>query len=383
MKFLHTSDLHLGKRLHEMPLIDDQRHILSEICRIAEENNCDAVVAAGDIYDKSAPSAEAVALFDRFVTELHEKGIALIANYGNHDSADRVGFASALLSKNGVFLSPRFDGKVEKAIFRDEYGEVRVHLLPFLKPVTVTATCPDGDFDSWDGALGYAIGLAEADFSQRNVIVCHQFVTGGERSESEEVNVGGADNVSASLFDGFDYVALGHLHKPQRIACDTVRYSGSPLKYSLDEHNSEKSVVIVTLSEKGRCDTETVPLVPLHDVRRLCGTYEELTLRRNYEGTETEDYFHVVLLDEDYIPDALYRLRTIYPNIMKLEYANIRSAHNADMDEVSDALAGEEEMTPSEMFEALYRVQNNAPMSESERSLSERIFERLNREDGV
>lgn len=381
MVFLHTSDLHLGKRLHEMPLIAEQRHILGELCRIADENGCDAIVAAGDLYDKSAPSAEAVALFDWFVTELSRLGITLIANYGNHDSADRVGYASALLRQSGVHLSPRFDGRVETAVLRDEFGNVVFHLLPFLKPAVVSAAFGGAEFSSYDDAIGHVLRESAPDFGARNVLVCHQYAAGGERSESEEVSVGGLDAVSASLFDGYDYCALGHLHKAQRIGRDTVRYSGSPLKYSLDEYNSEKSAVLVRLFEKGRCEVETVPLRPLHDVRRIEGTYDELTLRKNYEGTAVEDFLHVVLTDSDYIPDALFRLRTVYPNILKLEYSNVRTAYNAGLDELSRA--AEEELTPLQMFEALYMAQNNEPLSERGLALARKFFERSGEEDGI
>jgi exonuclease SbcD len=382
MIFLHTSDLHLGKRLHENSLIADQRHILDEICRIAEENHCDAVVAAGDIYDKSTPSAEAVALFDRFVTELNRRGILLIANYGNHDSPDRVGYASSLLSKNGVHLSPRFDGTVEKAVFRDEFGEVTFHLLPFLKPITVSAALGSMEFDSYDHAISHVLAESNPDFTKRNVLVCHQFAAGGVRSESEEVSVGGLDCISASLFDGYDYCALGHLHKPQSIGRETVRYSGSPLKYSIDECGSEKSAVLVHLSEKGRCETELIPLRPLRDVRQIKGTYDELILRKNYEGTATEDYLHVVLTDETYVPDALFLLRTVYPNILKLEYSNASMAVRSGLDELSSAAEAAGELTPPELFGAFYEAQNNQPLSEQGLSLVREIFEKIG-EQGV
>ena len=380
MIFLHTSDLHLGKRLHEVSLLADQRHILSEICRIAAENRCDAVVAAGDIYDKSTPSAEAVALFDRFATELHDRGIALIANYGNHDSADRVGYASALLNRSGVHLSPRYDGTVSRAVLCDRHGPVNFYLLPFLRPAVVSAAAEGTEFSSYDEAVKYAVDAIGADFGERNVILSHQYVTGGERSESEDVPVGGLDNISAGIFDGFDYCALGHLHKPQHIGRETMRYSGSPLKYSLDEYGSEKSAVLVRMEEKGQCEVNLIPLKPLRDVRRLKGSYEALTLRRNYEGTAVEDYLHVILIDDDYVPDALRKLRVIYPNILKLEYANVRTSHDADGEELAEASlsAG---MTPLDLFGELYRVQNNAPLGESGTRIAEAILEKAGEED--
>lgn len=375
MIFLHTSDLHIGKRLHEVSLLTEQRYILSEICRIAEENHCDAVVVAGDIYDKSAPSAEAVSLFDWFVTELYRRGIALIADYGNHDSADRVAYASSLLNKSGIYLSPRFDGTVTKVVLPDPYGEVTFHLLPFLKPITVSAAYDGTEFSSYDDAVQYVVEQCTdyTDCSARNVMICHQYVTGGERSESEEVPVGGLDNISAGIFQCFDYCALGHLHKPQRIGRDTMRYSGSPLKYSLDEYSNEKSVVLVTLKEKGDCSIRLIPLKPLHDVRQIKGTYAELTLRQNYQGTRIDDFLHVILTDEDYVPDALFKLRTIYPNILKLEYANVRTSYHADLTDLS-GMSGDVQLTPMEMFAELYRIQNNAPLGETGVEFAKNLF---------
>jgi len=398
MIFLHTSDLHLGKRLHEASLAEEQRYILGEIRRIAKEKNCTAVVIAGDIYDKSTPSAEAVALFDWFVTSLYNDSIAVIANYGNHDSPDRTAYGSEILSKSGIHISPKFDGNIARAVFSDEFGSVVFHLLPFIKPVSVEAAYSDcfsseaissesddletdvsEDISSYDKAVRYVVeterNRGNIDPCARNVIVCHQYITGGERSESENVPVGGLDNISADIFDLFDYCALGHLHKPQRILRDTMRYSGSPLKYSLDEYNNEKSVAIVNLRQKGDVAVECVPLRPLHDIRRIKGAYDELTLRENYENTATDDFIHVILTDDGYIPDALAKLRTIYPNILKLEYDNIRTSYTVSQAELS--AAADIRLTPMEMFSELYRLQNNTPLEDSVSELTSLIFDKL------
>lgn len=374
MNFLHTADLHLGKRLREVSLLDEQAYILSVLVRLAEENHCAAVLLSGDLYDKSAPSAEAVALFDQFVTELNQKSIAVLACAGNHDSADRVAYGSALLSKANVYVSPRFDGQTTRTVLYDDFGPVNFYLLPFLKPAVIAAVCPDAPQDSYDAALQYVISRCGADFGERNVILSHQYVTGGERSPSEDVPVGGVDSVSASLFDRFDYCALGHLHKPQSILRETVRYAGSPLKYSLDEWDSEKSAVLVSLREKGDCSVRLLPLLPKHNVRQIVGSYLHLTDRETYQNEKRDDFLSAVLTDEMPIPDALSKLRILYPNLLRLSYRNTQTSRRADGEELSEAVP--DALTPLELFSALYEAQNNEPLSEAAATLAAEIWER-------
>ena len=376
MKLIHLSDLHLGKRVNEFSMLEDQRHILLEILGIVEKEKPDGVIIAGDVYDKSVPSAEAVALLDEFLVRLSGLGPEVYMISGNHDSAERIAFGGRLMTGSGIHLSPVFDGKITPVTARDAEGEVRIWLLPFVKPVDVRRAYPEEEIADYTGALRAVIRRMEIDPAVRNVLVAHQFVTGAARSDSEDVSVGGMDNVDSSVFDGFDYVALGHIHGPQHVGRETVRYCGTPLKYSFSEKDHVKSVTVVTLGKKGETEIRTVPLRPRLDMREIRGTYNELTLRANWEGTEVTDYLHVVLTDEEDVPDALARLRTIYPNIMKLDYDNRRTRASAEV-------AAAEEMEKKsgiELFDEFYAAQNGQPMGEEQRAFAAELLERLKEE---
>lgn len=378
MKFFHLSDLHLGRRMYEFSLIDDQRFILEEIVSLAEKECPDAVVIAGDIYDRAVPSAEAVELFDSFLTELAGRHIPVLAISGNHDSPERIAFGAGLMSPSGVHLSPVYNGRVEPVTLSDAYGEVRFYLLPFIKPANVRRFYPDAVIESYTDALRCAVEHMNVDPSARNVLVTHQFVTGGIRSDSEDVTVGGTDNVDAAVFDGFDYVALGHLHGAQKIGRETLRYSGTPLKYSFAEKDQIKSITVVKLGAKGNVSVSSLPLTPRRDMREIRGTYAELTLRDNYAGTNTEDYIHAILTDENDLPNALARLRSIYPNLMKLDYDNLRTRTSA-------VIAAQERcrtMTEAELFAELYEKQNGQKMNAEQGAYADAVFAEL-REGGT
>lgn len=378
MKFFHLSDLHLGRRMYEFSLIDDQKFILEELLCLAAEEHPDAVVIAGDIYDRAVPSAEAVELFDSFLTELAGRRIPVLAIAGNHDSPERIAFGADLMTPSGVFLSPVYNGYVEPVSLSDAFGAVNFYLLPFIKPANVRRFYPEEAIESYTDALRCAVEHMNVDPSARNVLVTHQFVTGGIRSDSEDVTVGGTDNVDAAVFDGFDYVALGHLHGAQRIGRETLRYSGTPLKYSFVEKDQIKSITVVKLGAKGNVSVSALPLTPRRDMREIRGTYIELTLRDSYAGTDTEDYIHAVLTDENDIPNAFARLRSIYPNLMKLDYDNLRTRSSA-------VIAAEERhrtMTGAELFAELYEKQNGQKMSDEQNAYSESVFAVL-REEGT
>lgn len=378
MKFFHLSDLHLGRRMYEFSLIDDQKFILEELLCLAAEEHPDAVVIAGDIYDRAVPSAEAVELFDRFLCALAKRRIPVLAISGNHDSPERIAFGADLMTPSGVFLSPVYNGYVEPVLLSDSFGAVNFYLLPFIKPANVRRFYPEEAIESYTDALRCAVEHMNVDPSARNVLVTHQFVTGGIRSDSEDVTVGGTDNVDAAVFDGFDYVALGHLHGAQRIGRETLRYSGTPLKYSFAEKDQIKSITVVKLGAKGNVSVSSLPLTPRRDMREIRGTYIELTLRDSYAGTDTEDYIHAVLTDENDIPNALARLRSIYPNLMKLDYDNLRTRFSA-------VIAAEERhrtMTGAELFAELYEKQNGQKMSDEQNAYAESVFAVL-REEGT
>ncbi len=378
MKFFHLSDLHLGRRIYEFSLIDDQKFILEEILSLAEKERPDAVVIAGDIYDRAVPSAEAVELFDRFLCALAEGHIPVLAISGNHDSPERIAFGADLMTPSGVFLSPVYSGHVEPVSLPDAFGEVHFFLLPFIKPVNVRRFYPDAAIESYTDALRCAVEHMNVEPAVRNVLITHQFVTGGVRSDSEDVTVGGTDNVDAAVFDRFDYVALGHLHGAQKIGRETLRYSGTPLKYSFSEKDQTKAVTVVELGEKGSVSVSSLPLAPRRDMREIRGTYAELTLRDNYAGTNTEDYIHAVLTDENDLPNALARLRSIYPNLMKLDYDNRRTRTSA-------VIAAQERcrtMTEAELFAELYEKQNGQRMSAEQGAYADAVFAEL-REGGT
>ena len=305
MRLIHLSDLHLGKRVNGFSMLEDQRYILKEILRIIDEERPDAVLISGDVYDKAVPSAEAVLVLDEFLCRLAQCKLPVLMISGNHDSAERVAFGGRLMERSGVYVSPVYDGAVQPIVLHDAWGEVRIYLLPFLKPAHVRRCFPDETIESYTDALRVAVGQMEIDAGARNLLLTHQFVTGAARCESEELSVGGADHVDASVFDGFDYVALGHLHGPQSVGGEHIRYCGSPLKYSFSEAKQQKSVTLVELAEKGQVQVRTVPLVPQHDLREIRGTYLAVTEKSFYDGTATDDYLHITLTDEEDVPNAI------------------------------------------------------------------------------
>lgn len=362
MKFIHLSDLHIGKRVNEFSMLEDQKYILAQILELVERERADGVILAGDLYDKPVPPAEAVRVLDAFLTRLAEMGVPVFAVSGNHDSAERVAFGARLFSSRGVYLSPVYDGKVESISLEDSFGEVRVYLLPFVKQAAVRHVFESEEIDSYEDAVRTAVEHMEIDPSVRNVLAAHQFVTGAARCESEEILVGGLDNVDAAVFDGFDYVALGHLHSPQHVGRETVRYCGTPLKYSFSEAEQEKSVTVAELKEKGNVEIRRIPLKPLRDMRRIRGTYMEVTDRSFYQDTNTEDYVQITLTDEEDVPDGLQKLRVIYPNLMRLEYDNRRTRESGDVSGACEV----EQKSELELFGEFYELQNNQAMSEKQ-----------------
>ena len=377
MRFAHLSDLHLGKRVCEFSMLEDQKYILEQILTLLDAHPVDGVLLAGDLYDKPVPPAEAVRLLDWFLTQLAARGLPVFAISGNHDSADRVAFGSALLETSRVYVSPVFSGAPQPICLADEHGPVDVYLLPFLKPASVRHVWPDEPIESYSDALACVLRHCPVDPAHRSLLVALLFVAGAAACESEEPSVGGLDCVDAALFDAFDYVALGHLHSPQKVGRDTLRYCGTPLKYSFSEAHQHKSITFVDLGKKGCVDISTAPLTPLHDLREVRGSYLELTDRRTYEGTATDDYLHITLTDEQDVPDALAKLRLIYPNLMRLDYDNRRTRAT----ETPDAAARAESKTPLEHFAAFYEAQNGQPLSEEQAAFCQSLIEDIWKED--
>lgn len=366
MKLFHLSDLHIGKRVNEFSMLEDQKYILGQILKAAKEYQPDGIILAGDIYDKPVPAAEAVQVFDDFLTSLNERKIPVFMISGNHDSPERVSYGGRLMKKSSIYVAPVYEGKTEKVEMEDAYGKVYIHLLPFVKPAVVRHAFERGEFEKeaeavcdYQSAVKMAVSHMAVDAEARNVLVAHQFVTGAMRCESEEVSVGGLDNVDASAFNVFDYVALGHIHSPQAVGREQVRYCGTPLKYSFSEAGQEKSITVVEIKEKGNVKISAILLQPLRDMRKIRGSYMEVTAKSFYENGNCEDYLHVTLTDEEDILDGLQKLRVIYPNIMQLEYDNRRTRGNREL----TAARAAEKKSEMELFMEFYELQNNQPMS--------------------
>ena len=374
MKLFHLSDLHLGKRVNEFSMLEDQRYILDRILELTRTQQPDAILLAGDIYDKPVPPAEAVELFDRFLVALSALGVPVLVISGNHDSAERLAFGGRLMSQSGVHFAPVYSGSIAPITLQDAHGPVRFWLMPFVKPAQVRRFFPEAEIGSYTDALRTALEALALDPACRNVLVTHQFVTGASRSESEEISVGGTDNVDAAVFDAFDYVALGHIHGPQQVGRPTLRYCGTPLKYSFSEVGHQKSVTVVPLAEKGKVTLSTLPLVPLRDMSELRGRYEELTLKAYYDGQPwREHYLRITLTDEEDIPEAISRLRVIYPWLMRLDYDNCRTR----MQNTVEGAANVEQKSELELFAELYEKQNNQPMSQQQLDFAAGLIEEL------
>ncbi len=367
MKIIHLSDLHLGKRVNEFSMLEEQEYILKEIIGVIRSEAPDCVVIAGDVYDKSVPPAEAVTLFDDFLCSLSELDIHVFIISGNHDSPERIAFGSRLMDGSGIHFSPVYSGETEPFILSDGFGEVEIYMLPFIRPISVRRFFESAEISSYTDAVNAAIDAMNIDFDSpsRKILITHQFVTGASCCDSEDISVGGSDNVDSSAFDGFDYVALGHLHGPQNIGDERLRYCGTPLKYSFSEVNHVKSVTVVEMAEKGSISVRTVPLVPLHDMRELKGEFDEITgLGRS------DDYLHITLTDENEIPEAMGRLRLLYPNIMKLDYDNSRTRCISEAELIADT----RKKTPLEQFTDFYRQRNGSSMSEEQLEFTKELI---------
>lgn len=373
MKLIHLSDLHIGKRVNEVSMLEEQDHILCQILDIIDAEAPDAVMICGDVYDKTVPSAEAVALFDDFLCRLAGRNLEVFIISGNHDSPERLAFGGRLMTRNGIHLSPVYSGSVDPIVLTDAFGKLNFWLLPFLKPAHVKRFYPDEGIESYTDALQVAVDKMGIDKTQRNVLLTHQFVTGSATCESEQISVGGSDNVDASVFADFDYVALGHIHGPQNIGSERIRYCGTPLKYSFSEANHQKSVTVVELQEKGQLRLDTIALTPRHDMREIRGSYDQITAKPYYENTAVEDYLHITLTDEEDVPEAIARLRVIYPNLMKLSYDNTRTRSNSTIDGALDV----QRKSPLELFSELYQLQNNQPMSDIQQSFLQNLIESI------
>lgn len=376
MKLFHLSDLHIGRRIGEISLYEDQKYIIDQILAYAETELPDGVLIAGDVYDKSIPSVDAVDLLDYFITELISRRLPVFMVSGNHDSPQRLNFGSRILDKSGIHIAGVFDGKPVKKTLADDFGEVDIYMLPYLKPALVRPHFSN-EIVTYEDALRTVIDSIGIDINRRNILVAHQFVTSGssqpELSDSESISVGGLDNIDSSVFDRFDYVALGHIHKPQFINNEKIRYSGSPLKYSFSESLHDKSITVIELGKKHDLQIRTLPLVPLRDMRKIKGPVAELVRVGLEDPAGQNDFIHATVTDESEIYDALGRLRRVYPNILRIEFENERTVQTGSRTSASGSI---EQKSPMELFEEFFGIQNDAELTDKQKRVMESVFDK-------
>ncbi len=405
MRFIHLSDLHIGKKVNDFSMLEDQKYVFKQVLDIIKKEKIDGIIIAGDIYDKAVASVEAIEVYDNFITALSDTKKPVFIISGNHDSAQRISFASKIMKNNNIYIAPVFNGKMEKVTLQDEYGYIDVYMLPFVKPIVVRKcfdlqkevkqnsqdiendntqdskqqnnvnNLTENKIENYTQAVKAIIDNTNIDKKRRNIIIAHQFVTGAKTCDSEEIIIGGLDNVDTSVFEPFDYTALGHIHRAQKVGKDNIRYCGTLLKYSFSEIDHKKSVTIVDIGNKediGKCsiNISLLPITPLHDIRHIKGSYSKLTDRSNYINSNLSDYIYVTLTDEQDIPDAIAKLRSIYPNIMKLDYDNTRTRSASDIMLKTDI----KEKTPFDLVKDFYEVQNGHGMSHEQAEYIDKLI---------
>ncbi len=368
MRFLHVSDLHIGKKVKGFSLYEDQIHVLKQIINTAKAKDVDGIIIAGDIYDTSMPSGEAVNCFDEFISEIHSLGISCYVVSGNHDSVSRVAFGSNIMAKEKIYFAKKYSGLITP-IEADK--ETNIWLLPFIRPVDVREYHSDFEVGSYEDMMRTVIGNLKINPKKTNILVAHQFITKSgvspQTSDSETVSLGTLDNIDFSNFDKFDYVALGHIHKPQSMGRETVRYAGSPLKYSFSEKNDKKSMVIIDCLKK-KISLDYVSFKPIRDMKEFAGKFEDLV-----KLPKTDDYARIVLQDENYIVDVKQKLETNFTNIMEIVYDNLYTRENKHIKKAELI----EKQTPQELFGIFYELQNNKKLNSEQKKIVEKVFEDL------
>lgn len=410
MKFFHISDLHVGKRVNGFSMMEDQRWIFRQILELAKKEQPDGILIAGDLYDKQLPSAEAVELVDEFLYGFVKLKIPVWAVSGNHDSAERVAYGARMMERSGLYLSRMFDGSMQKISFETKDKErADIYLLPFLKPASVRRFFPEREIATTQQAVEAVLDGITLAQDRVNILVMHQFMAGAVSCESEELSVGGSDQVDAALVESFDYVALGHLHGAQRVGRENTRYCGSPLKYSFSEASQKKSVTVVEFcrNEEGRAAMEEMVdgmtgqvfleimadgmsrqgeqtgngyqttirrllLYPLHDLREIGGPIAELLSPEVVSAADSEDYLHVTLTDEGEVLDAIGRLRAVYPNLMRLDFAR------GEQQPFEEEEIRPEEKSPQELFADFFAKQYGTELSEEQQKLVDAVWRRVN-----
>lgn len=372
MKLLHLGDLHFGKRINNLPLIEDQKYINRKILETIDEKGIEAVLIAGDVYDRAVPSEEAVNLFDNFLFELAKRKLPVMIIAGNHDSAERLSFGDRLIETAEIYISPVYDGSVKKIVLEDQYGEICFYLMPFVKPANVRQCFPEETIETYTDAMRVAVSHMNIDETKRNIILSHQFVTGAHKDGSEdEFFLGGSSNVDSSVYEVFDYTALGHIHRPQNVKHDTIRYCGSPMKFSFNEERQSKGLTIVDVRQKGNIAIELLPLEPMRDFVTVRGTYEDI--RNGMDTVRPQDFVSVILTDEDEIPNAFSNLSIVYPNIQKITYDNKRTNNEA----VADGASLDLELEPIDLIKEFYELGNGQELNEEQEKYLNKLIEKI------
>lgn len=372
MRFLHISDLHIGKKVNEFSMIEDQKFFLKQILKIIDDKSVETVLIAGDIYDTSLPTIEAVKLLDEFLYELSTRNLSVFIISGNHDSAERIAFGSRIMEAKNIFFSPVFNGSIVPKTLKDDFGDINIYMLPFLKPIHIKRYFEDAEINNYTDAIRTVIESMNINKDKRNILLSHQYVTGSNRTESEEIVIGGLDNVDVSCYLDFDYVALGHIHRAQKLKQDNIRYSGTPIPYSFSEANDKKSVVVFDIMEKGSFDFQLIPIDAMIGMREIKGKYNDIVARDFYKDFQN-DYLHITLTDEEDIPNALGRLRAIFKNIMKLDYDNLRTRASRDLI-INEEVKNKD---PLELLSELFEIQNNMQLSDEQRDFALSVFEKI------
>jgi exonuclease SbcD len=377
MKILHLADLHLGKRVNEMSMIEDQKYILDQIITLIKEESVGIVLLCGDIYDKSIPTIEAIHLLDEFLDQLSKMAIKVLMISGNHDSIDRLSFGKSLFTRSNLYIASQFENEIEKITVKENGITVNFYMLPFVKSAYISHIF-QLQTDSYEECFRYLIEHTKIDEEETNILLSHQFVTANKKnpelSDSETSSLGGIDNIDFHIFDPFDYVALGHIHKPQAMGREMVRYAGSILKYSFSEIHMDKKATILTIDAKKEISLSFHPLKPLRDMREIECSLEEL-LKKQCEIGKQEDYMHVILTDEEQILDAIGKVRTIYPNVMQISFKNRRHMKQLESAQIKEDQISDQ--SPAELFEQFYKMQNHIDLDEKRLQLVLSVFEEV------
>ena len=377
MKILHLADLHLGKRVNEMSMLEDQKYILDQIITLIKEESVGIVLLCGDIYDKSIPTIEAIHLLDEFLDQLSKMAIKVLMISGNHDSIDRLSFGKSLFTRSNLYIASQFENEIEKITVKENGITVNFYMLPFVKSAYISHIF-QLQTDSYEECFRYLIEHTKIDEEETNILLSHQFVTANKKnpelSDSETSSLGGIDNIDFHIFDPFDYVALGHIHKPQAMGREMVRYAGSILKYSFSEIHMDKKATILTIDAKKEISLSFHPLKPLRDMREIECSLEEL-LKKQCEIGKQEDYMHVILTDEEQILDAIGKVRTIYPNVMQISFKNRRHMKQLESAQIKEDQISDQ--SPAELFEQFYKMQNHIDLDEKRLQLVLSVFEEV------